>query len=264
MRGMENGRDPKSSRVMSCLRVLLTVAFALVLQAQTPAPQASPPPAPAKPIRHLEYAFSVDYLTNGEGHNSGMSVGGEGGNGSGVGSLLGGGGRRGTIDVDVQGFTPDGALIIGVNEMLQSAPRPAERFTCTIYGDGHVMCPGADGPLSDAENLLLSMLGRGFVEQNVSDANSHWQRSYQGKDVTVVTDYTITDPTDTRVTIVKHATIKSYVRTIGNSVEDGKIVYDRQLSIPESVHDTVNETRGYGTLLTTFDMTLVSDSFAKP
>ena len=116
------------SRVASCRAILLGTALTLALQAQTPAPS----PAPVlsdKPIRHLEYTFSVGYLTNGEGHSSGMSVGGEGGVGSGVDSELGGGGRTGTIDVDVMGFTPDGALILGINEMLQATPRPSERFT---------------------------------------------------------------------------------------------------------------------------------------
>ena len=242
--------------------VLLGTALALALQAQTPAPSAKP--APAKPIRHLEYSLSVDYLTNGEGHSSGMSAGGEGGVDSGVNSQLGGGGRRGTIEADVLGFTPDGALIVAINEVLEEAPRPGERFTCTVYGDGHVMCPNAGGPLSDAENLLLSMLGRGFVDPNLSAADSHWQRTYEGKDVDVVTDYTVADPADARVTIVKHSKITSRVRTIGDSVEDGRIVYDRTLSVPDDVHDTVDETWAGGSLLSTFDMKLVTDTFAKP
>ena len=193
-----------------------------------------------------------------------MSAGGEGGVSSGVESGVGGGGRTGTIDVDVVGFTPDGALIVGINEMLQSAPRPEERFTCTVYGDGHVMCPNVHGQLTDAENLLLSMLGRGFVDPNLSATGNHWQRKYDGKDVSVVTDYTVTDPADTRVTVKRHSTITSRARSIGDSTDDGTIVYDRTLSVPDSVHDTVNEAYENETLLSTIDLKLISDSFAKP
>lgn len=242
-------------------RFWLCCAGILALSAQTPAaPAVTPPP---KPLRRLTYSFSVDYLTNGEGHDSGMSIGGEGGSGSGVDSMLGGGGRRGTMYVDVNGLSPDGALIVAVNESLEHEPRPQERFTCTVYGDGHVLCPNADGPLSDAENLLLSMLGRGFIDASVSPTNQRWRRTYQGKEVSVVTDYALKDPGNgAPVTILKHSTVKSYVRTIGDSVEDGTIVYDRALSVPDTVNDTVYETRANGSLQTTFSFRLISDSFA--
>jgi len=237
--------------------------MALTLQAQTPAPSAAPAGA-GKPIRHLEYSLAVGYVTNGEGHSSGMSAGGEGGAGSGVNSGLGGGGRTGTIDADVVGFTPDGALIIGINEMLQSAPRPEERFTCTVYGDGHVMCPDVHGQLTDAENLLLSMLGRGFIDPNLTATGNHWERKYEGKDVGVVTDYTMVDPADAQVTIERRSTITSRVHSVGDSTEEGTIVYDRTLSVPDSVHDTVTESYRNSTLLSTIDLKLISDSFAKP
>lgn len=246
-----------------CKPFVLCSALLFILSGQTPAPQGSL--SLAKPLRHLEYAFQVEYVTNGEGHGSGMSGGGEGGVGSGVNTMLASGGRRGTIDIDVTGIASDGALIIAVNEMLQYAPRPNERFTCTVYGDGHVMCPTADGPLSDAENLVLSFLGRGFIDPGLTAANNHWQRNYEGKEVTVVTDYTVTDvDRGDRVTVVKHSKITSRTRTVGNSVEDGRVVYDRALSIPDTVHDTVYETEGSGSLLSTFDLTLTMDSFAKP
>lgn len=239
---------------------LFAIVAWFTLSAQTPAP----PAAPAKSLRHLEYSFHVEYQTNGEGHDSGMDPGGAGGNGTGVTSILGGGGRQGTIDVDVVGFASDGALIVAINEMLQADARPRERFTCTVYGDGHVLCPTAVGPLSDAENLLLSLLGRGFVNPSALDSRNHWRLTYDGRQVSVVTDYTITDPADAGpVTIVKHATITSHTRTIGNSVEDARIVYDRALSVPDSVHDTAFEQYTDGSLSTTLDVSLISDSFAK-
>ncbi len=248
------------------------VALFVLLTAQTPAPQtpeqttaSQAPPTSTKPFRHLEYSLQVEYVTNGEGHGSGMSDGGEGGSGSGVGSLLGAGGRRGTIDIDMVGFTKDGALIMTINEMLESAPRPGERFTCTVYGDGHVMCPKADGPLSDAENLVLSFLGRGFIDSSVSATNNHWQRNYEGKEITVVTDYTVTNAGGAGpMKIAKHSKITSRTQTVGNSVEDGQIVYDPSLSVPDVIHDSVYETQGSASLQSTFDLKLTTDSFTKP
>lgn len=236
---------------------------AFALTAQTPAPQPAAAVA-GKPIRHLEYAFTVDYTTNGETHGSGMSEGGEGGVGSGVNSMLGGGGRRGTMLVDITGFTPDGALIVAVNESLQEAPRPGERFSCTVYGDGHVLCPHADGPLTDAENLLLSTLGRGFIDASAAANGGHWQRSYEGNQVSVVTKYAIADTADGHPAIItKHSDIKSRVRTIGDSVEDGRIDYDTAMSVPDDIHDTVYETLATGSIQTIIDVRLTQDSFAK-
>ena len=192
-----------------------------------------------------------------------MDAGGTGGVGTGVGSALGGGGREGKIAVDVVGFAGDGALIVAINESLRAEPRPRERFTCTVYGDGHVMCPMADGPLSDAENLLLSLLGRGFIDPQALDSDNHWRREYDGRQVTVVTDYTMTDTGNGPVIIVKHAKVMSHANTVGDSEEIGKIIYDRSLSVPDSVHDTVYERFSDGSLFTTIDVTLTADSFAK-
>lgn len=247
-------------------RLAFCVAAVVLMSGQTPAPAPpAAPAAPAKPLRQLEYTFSVDYITNGEGHDSGMSGGGMGGNGSGVSSALGAGGRKGTMHVDVLGLTQDGGLVVTVHETLEFEPRPNESFTCTVYGDGHTLCPTATGPLSDAENVLLNFLGRGVIDPSLTGANNHWQRKYEGKEVAVVSDYTMTDPGNGKpVTIDKHTKISSNVRTIGNSVEDGRVVYDRSLSVPDSIHDVNFETRGSETMQTTVELNLKSDSFSKP
>lgn len=253
----------KSPMALSKLSWLCCIA-AFALTAQTPAPKPAGPTPTGTPIRHLEYAFTVDYTTNGEGHNSGMAAGGEGGVDSGVNSMLGGGGRRGTMIVDVTGFTPDGALIVAVNESLQEAPRPGERFSCTVYGDGHVLCPTANGPLTDAENLLLSTLGRGFIDASAAANGGRWKRSYDGKQVFVSTTYAMTGGGDGHPAVItKHSDIQSRVRTIGDSVEDGRIDYDTALSVPDAIHDTIFETLANATIQTVIDLRLTQDSFAK-
>jgi hypothetical protein len=257
----------KSADVRRWQLVAFSLGAWLVLCGQTSAASnaaTSANPAPTRAIRHLEFAFEVEYQRNGESHDSGMDPGGTRGFGSGVTSALGGGGRKGTVNVDVVGFAADGALIVAIQEILHAEARPEERFVCTVYGDGHVACPNADGPLSDAENLLLSLLGRGFIDQQASDARNHWRREYDGKQVSVVTNYTMSDTSSVGVvSIVKHSKITSRSRSVGNSEENGKIVYDRTLSVPDSVHDTVYETLDNSSLLTTVDVTLTADSYGR-
>ena len=93
-------------------RFFLCVAAFAVLSAQTPPPAATPT-LPDKPLRHLEYAFSVDYQRNGEVHEGGIGTA-----RSGVGSLMSGIGRQGTLDVDVMAAANDGGLVIRASEWL--------------------------------------------------------------------------------------------------------------------------------------------------
>jgi hypothetical protein len=247
-------------RALTLCSLLLCGGGFFAWSGQTPAPA---PATPQKPLRHLEYSFQVSYMRNGETHNSGMSAGGEGGTGAGMSPIFGSAGRRGTIDADVMALTQDDGMIVQINESLQYAPRPEERFTCIVYGDGRSMCPRATGPLSDAENALLSVMGRGFIDPALTDATAHWQRKYDGKDIKVVSEYTMTDPLDGKpATIVKHAKITSDVPSVGDSIEETRISYDRKLSVPDSIHAVLDETLRYATVHTTIELNLTSDSFA--
>jgi hypothetical protein len=239
----------------------------LACSAQTPPPP-SPAPIVAAPLptaRHLEYTFSVSYFQSGESHDSGMEGGGTGGTGSGVDADFGSGGRRGTIDADVTAFTSDGGLLVGINEAVTGFPRPGERFSCIVYADGHTLCPGEIRPLTDVENSLLSFLGRGYLDAAQPDAGGHWQRTHFGRDVDVVSDYTLQAADDqNHVTIVVKTKITSKVPTMGNTVAEVKVQYDKSLSVPNTIHDEAHETLHGGTLQTTIDLQLTKDSFATP
>ncbi len=222
------------------------------------------PAATAAPLRRLVYAMQVDYFASGEGHDSGMTPGGTGGNGSGVQAILGSGGRRGTIEADVLALAPHDGLIVAVDEMLYEAARPRQRFTCLVYGSGQTYCPDSVGALSDAENLLLSLLGRGFVDPSVTAPSFSWQRAYHGKDVSVRTTYAMTDPKNgLPVTIVMRSKIVSAVPNVGNTSAHARITYDRAMSVPDAIHEVAREQLGGSLVRTTIDLRLTSDSFAR-
>jgi hypothetical protein len=74
----------------------LLSTLVVICTGQTPEPSATPLVAmPLKTPRHLEYRYHVTYHESGEVHDSGMSGGGVGGNGSGVVATFGSGGREG-------------------------------------------------------------------------------------------------------------------------------------------------------------------------
>jgi hypothetical protein len=256
------------------IRWLLLSAVILACSAQTPA--ATPTTAvtaspgavlvtPFKSPRHLEYAFHVTYVQSGESHDSGMSEDGTGGAGSGVSADFGTGGREGTLAADVTAMTSDGGLVISLNEMIQSEPRPEERFTCIVYGDGRTSCPTAATHPSDLENLLLSFMGRGFVDPAKLDAKNHWQRAYSGHEIGVLSDFTVTETGDGKtVLVVEHSNVTSNVPSVGNTVLDAKITYNTALAVPMAMQSESHETFRGSSFETKMNVTLSKDSFATP
>jgi hypothetical protein len=229
----------------------------LCLSAQTPAP----PPVTVTPLaktRHLQYSFNVSY-------SRGLSVANVAGSLAALGHspyLVSTGGRDGHVDVDIVGLTSDGGVVAKIYETAESAPHPGEVFTCLVYGDGRTACPGAGGPLSDTENVLLSFLGRDFFDPAKLDAHNHWQHKYNGKEVTVTTDYTVRDGDHAPlVVIVEHSTVTSTAMTMGDTILDAKVIYDSAMLVPDNVHSVADE-RSRGRGWTTMDLLLVQDSFA--
>ena len=148
------------------LRCALLLCGLAALSAQTPAPlpalSPGPTPTPGKPLRQLEYTFSVGVQGL---QNYAVEPG-----GSGVQTVDKGGhvatpeGGSGTMYVNVLSVAPDGALVVRIAELVQGDPRPRQAFTCSVYGNTSVLCPSMPSP-SEAEWVLLSYLGREFVER---------------------------------------------------------------------------------------------------
>jgi hypothetical protein len=236
---------------------LLVVGFA-ILSGQTPAPSA---PA-AKPLRHLEYTFSAH-----EEGMSGFSYNGINGGvetGSGVGTDQVADGAEGTMSVDVISIAPDGALNVQISEKVQQEARPRQAFTCAVYGNTSVLCPEGPAP-SEAEYVLMSFLGRQFVDGAPWDAQNHWQRKYQITGATVTEDFKLADVGDGKHVKINEVR-KTELHAVGfaSQTEEVTITYDRSMEVPVAINAVAQSSSEGGTDHATFDYTLLRDSFTKP
>ena len=235
---------------MRSLPAALVVLVALGLEAQTPAPPAKPP----APLRHLQYSFSatmgsVNGRWRSEFRNSDpwLPTGGDG-----------------TVDVDVVSLAPDGALIVRVTQHLRDQLHDEGSYTCAVYGDTTVVCP-SHLTMTAAQWVLLSYLGRRFVDGAPWDASHHWQRKTDTSRYALVADFTLVDEGDARRPAVVREAKKISMHNGGfdSEAEDVEIVYDRAMEIPKSIHDDVRIVGDGLNEDATYDFRLTADSFAK-
>jgi hypothetical protein len=246
---------------VACLSVLAFVG----LTGQTPplaVATATPAAAQAtKPLRHLEYTFVVDHQGMSERHFNGIGNGVETSNGvRGISSSNGG---HGTMDIDVLSIAPDGALVVQISESVYLEPHTRQAYTCTVYGNTAVTCPSVPAP-SQAEWVLLSYLGRQFVEAAPWDAQHHWQRKAVTAQYSLQEDFTISDTGDGKRVVI-HEVKKTEIHDGGFSTraEDVSIIYDRSMEVPDAVHDDLVSSGGGGSGHSSFDFQLSKDSFVK-
>jgi hypothetical protein len=241
------------------VRISLVILIGLAgLTAQTPAPS----PSPAKPLRHLEYAFTVDREGVSQYHYNGI------GNGIQTGAGVGGGARssggKGTMYVDVLSIAADGALVVRIWELVENDARARAAYTCTVYGNTAVLCPSVPAP-SDAEWVLLSYLGRRFVEGAPWDAEHHWQRKVDSSDYTLVEDFTLSDSGNPNLALItEKRTMELHNGGFSTRTDEVRIMYDRSMEVPDSVHDETQSAGPGGSGHGSFDFQLTSDSFPKP
>jgi hypothetical protein len=241
-------------RPVPALLVLL-LAFA-GLTAQTAAPAQSP----AKPLRHLEYTFTVHeegvtgYQFNGIGVVPSAGVGGGATNDGG----------SGTMYIDVLSVTAEGALLVRISEYVTNDARPRQAYTCTVYGSSAVQCPSVPAP-SEAEWVLLSYLGRRFVDGAPWDAAHHWQRKLDTTQYSLVEDFTMGDAGNPNLALITETKkMEMHNGGFGSRTDEVRIMYDRSMEVPAAVHDEIQEVGDSGSGHASFDFQLSSDSFAKP
>jgi hypothetical protein len=129
--------------------------------------------------------------------------------------------------------------------------------------DERVLCPEGPAP-SEAEFVLLSYLGREFVDGAPWDAQNHWQRAYKNGSFAIVEDFVTSDVGDgKRVKI--HEKKKSEVHSVGfgSQTDEVDIMYDRSMAVPDTIHDDAVSATGDSTGHATFDFQLNKDSLAK-
>jgi hypothetical protein len=239
---------------MRCTRsriLLCGVVFALT--AQSPSPS-----LPAAPLRHLEFNYAVDYQSMGS-----IDTGAIGPTaGAATQSYTGGSGRQGKMIVDIMAVAKDGGLLVRAAEWPDTEPKEQQTFTCAVYADMRVLCPGSL-PVTDAETTLMTFLAHNFVDPNAIDANNHWQEKYSNQYVDSVGDFTVTSTANDGklATIVGHSAVKSVNGANQDWTDDSKIVYDLTKEVPTSVHVVSKQAaRGSHSYSSTMDFTLTKDS----
>ncbi len=237
-------------------------AVFVVLIAQTPAAIASPAAAPGKPLRHLEYKFSVstqglesyEYNAN----NGGVGTTNEAGEAA---SPIGG---NGTMFVDILSVAPDGALVVRISELVEHEPRPRGAYTCSVYGSTSVFCPSTPTP-SQAEWVMLAYLGRQFVDGAPWDASGHWQRKESSAQFESEEDFTLVDAGNGKKVVVgevKKTTLHN--GGFADQTSNVTINYDRAMEVPDVIRDDVETAGGNEASHAHYVFTLTRDSFAKP
>jgi hypothetical protein len=235
----------------------LSICGIVALTAQTPAP-ASPP---GKPLRHLEYSFNVAVqglqTSKVTGTNGVQTV-------NVAGNLVPPEAGNGSIFIDVLSVAPDGALVVRISELLQSETRPRQAYTCNVYGSTSVFCPSTATP-SATEWLLLSYLGRQFIDAAPWDAQGHWQRKEQSTEFNTEEDFTLVDAGDGKKVIVREIkTMQLHDGPFDTQTSDITINYDRAMEVPTVIHADVATAGGNETNSASYVFMLVKDSFVKP
>jgi hypothetical protein len=248
----------RTTKIAAYLPVL---AF-LGLMGQTPAPAGAPAtPAAAPPLRHLEYTFVVDHQGLTEHHFNGIGNGVKTSNGvRGISSSDGG---HGTMDVDVLSIASDGALVVRISESVYLEAHARQPYTCTVYGNTAVTCPSVPAP-SEAEWVLVSYLGRQFVEAAPWDAQHHWQRKAETAQYSLQEDFIVSDTGDGKHVLI-HEAKKTEIHDgrFSARAEDISITYDRSMEVPDAIHDELVASGGGGSGHSSFDFDLSKDSFVK-
>ncbi len=214
---------------------------------------------PAKPLRHLEYAFTVHEEGVTEYHFNGIGVI----PGAGVGGGATSDGGSGTMYVDVLSVGSDGALSVKVSEDVLDEARPRQAYTCAVYGNTTVLCPSVPAP-SDAEWVLLSYLGREFVNAAPWDAQHHWQRKLDTSEYKLVEDFSMSDKLDANLVLIsEEKKMEIHNGGFGTRTDSVQISYDRSMEVPSAIHDDVESIERNGSGHEAFDFKLTADSFAK-
>jgi hypothetical protein len=159
----------------------------------------------------------------------------------------------------VLSVAPDGALVVRIAELVQGDPRPRQAFTCSVYGNTSVLCPSTPSP-SQAEWVLLSYLGREFVDAAPWNAQGQWERKEQSDQFETTEDFTLVDASKQRAVVHEVKKMELHNGGFDNQTSDVVITYDRALEVPTLIHDDVVTTGGDEASHAKYDFTLKRDS----
>jgi hypothetical protein len=221
--------------------------------------------------RHLEYAFTVSEQGQQESQSSAMGSADAQYNavdfsttrtGSGAAGATMSDGGTGTMMVDVLSVTADQALLVKISETVDGEPRPRSSYTCTVYGNTTVSCPDNASP-SQAEWVLLSFLGRRFVDGAPWDSNGRWSRTQETPQYKMTQQFTKSTTSDNAIiNIVENKKMTLHNGGYSNQTQDSNVAYNVALEVPVSVKGEITTQSGSDSEHMTVALKLKSDSWA--
>ncbi|MGB6986028.1 MAG: hypothetical protein WBD74_08680 [Candidatus Aquilonibacter sp.] len=218
---------------------------------------AAPLVVQADPLRTVVYHFSID--ASGFG-NLPASSGVELLYDNGVGAASGA--RTGKIEVTVVQATPDGGLVVDGGETIDRADKPLQTIRCALYGaTTDVVCDLNVGATLE-ELMLLTYLGRQFLDTSRLDDKGHWHTTPHVKSGTmdIQSDFTVSKVDGQKITI----TVDREERNGGyRSTTTGNLLYDAAMDVPDSIRLETAATQTRGEADVNLDCRLLSDSMAK-
>jgi hypothetical protein len=220
--------------------------------------------------RHLEYAFTVSEQGQQEQQFSAMGSQDQAYNmpesqglstHSGMGGSTTSDGGTGTMMVDVLSVTADQALLVKISENVDGEPRPRASYTCTVYGNTTVSCPDVASP-SQAEWVLLSFLGRRFVDGAPWDANGRWSRTEDTPQFQMTEQFSkLSTSNDALVNIVENKKMSLHNGGYSSRTENSQIGYNVVLEVPTSVQTEISTASASDSEHETVALRLKSDSW---
>jgi hypothetical protein len=112
--------------------------------------------------------------------------------------------------------------------------------------------------------VLLSYLGRQFIDGAPWTADGHWQRTETSAQFTLQEDFTLVDAGNGKKVVVQELR-KMDIHNGGFSTQSSTITinYDRAMEVPDHVRDEVVASGANAASSAHYEFTLVKDSFAK-
>lgn len=262
---------------MFLLRYVLIGAAFFTLSATGAMAVDSTAPAPAAaPIRHLEYHFTVGIRSDTTTHDSGIanpgssadSGGGPSGpavSASGINELRAGSSDEGTILVDVLAIGADSGVVLNISEKGRGSHN-AEAAQCVAYGNTYFICDQSK-KVYDEEIAVIRYLGRSFTFAVPLDSKNHWQFRQSAPTMDELSDFTIKNNAKGIVEIEVERQLKITGAGGYDAATNGKITYDRGLSVPIAITEQTITRADQGAGAHTHgdqivDLKLVSDSKA--
>ena len=184
---------------------------------------------------------------------------------SGINTLRAGTSDEGTISVDVLSIGADSGVVLNISEKGRGTHN-AETAQCVSYGNTYFICDQSK-KVYDEEIAVIRYLGRSFTFAVPLDAKNHWQYRQSAPTMDELSDFTITNNAKGVVQIEVERVLKITGAGGYNASTNGKITYDRGLSVPlEITEQTITQAdQGAGSHSRgdqIVDLKLVSDSRA--